>query len=81
MFIPYELNSKEHKTISLPLYLNKNTYMYSLALLAIFCLFNIEFDTREKALMVLGQIYGTELYWCLHRCLNTHSEDRNLIFI
>lgn len=81
MFVPHELNKNEHKSIHLPMILHQNSYMYSLALLSLFCLFNIPVDTRENASKVLEQLHGTELYWCLYRCLTHDDKNRRLLFI
>ena len=80
MFLPYELNI-EHSIMTLPLTLYTNCYMYSLGLLALFCLFNRAFKTRDEALNVLNQIVGIELYWCIGRCLVTNPQKRKLLFI
>jgi len=81
MFLPYELNKHDNKTIMLPKILSEKTYSYSLAVLALYCLFNIDINTRENAIDVLKQIEGTELYWCLNRCLSTQPKDRIILFI
>ena len=80
MFLPYELDN-EKLSISLPLKLHVNSYMYSLALLTLYCLFNITFKTRDDAVNVLNQIKGIELYWCIGRCLETNPYKRKLLFI
>lgn len=81
MFKPYELNPNEQTSIELPLTLHQNTYMYSLALLVIYSLFNISIETREKALIVLEQLRGTALFWCLNRCLTLDEKERILLII
>tara|TARA_Y100000748_G_scaffold188392_1_gene157704 strand:- start:1611 stop:2210 length:600 start_codon:yes stop_codon:yes gene_type:complete len=80
MFLPYELNS-ENDIVSLPVTLHCNSYMYSLGLLTLFCLFNISFKTHSDALTVLNQIIGIELYWCILRCLEINAQKRKLLFI
>lgn len=80
MFLPYELNP-ENSTISLPISIHYNSYIYSLGLLALFCLFNTEFKTHYDALNVLNQIVGIELYWCILRCLEINSKKRKILFI
>lgn len=80
MFLPYELNN-EDSILSLPLSMHVNCYMYSIALITLYCLFNIPFKTRDEALDILNQIVGIELYWCLERCLETNYSKRRLLFI
>jgi hypothetical protein len=80
MFLPYDLNN-EHSSIYLPLNIHPNSYMYSLALLTLYCLFNTPFKTRNEALGILNQIVSIELYWCISRCLETDSNKRKLLFI
>lgn len=80
MFLPYELHN-EQMSITLPLKLHVNCYMYSLSLLTLYCLFNTSFKTRQEALSVLNQIVGVELYWCIGRCLDTNPQKRKLLFI
>ena len=79
-FLPYEMGN-EQSSISLPLKLHINSYIYSLALLTLFCLFNTPFKTRSEALTILNQIPGIELYWCLCRCLKIVPDERKLLFI
>ena len=81
MFKPYKLNPKDHSSIKLPVVLHENVYMYSLALLTLYCVFNMRIDTREKAMKVLEQLRGTVLYWCLHRCLSLNEKDRCVLLI
>ena len=80
MFLPYELNP-ENSVISLPVSIHSNSYIYSLGLLTLFCLFNTSITTHYDALNVLNQIVGIELYWCILRCLETNAEKRKLLFI
>lgn len=80
MFLPYELNP-ENSTVSLPVTMHRNSYMYSLGLLTLFCLFNTPFKTHSDALNVLNQIVGIELYWCILRCLEIDAQKRKLLFI
>ena len=80
MFLPYELNP-ENTIVSLPASLHSNSYMYSLGLLTLFCLFNRPFKTHYDALSVLNQIIGIELYWCILRCLEINPQERKLLFI
>jgi hypothetical protein len=80
MFLPYELNP-ENSVISLPISIHYNSYMYSLGLLTLFCLFNTSIKTHYDALNVLNQIVGIELYWCILRCLEINAEKRKLLFI
>jgi len=79
-FLPYEIGN-DQLSIQLPLKLHINSYIYSLALLTLFCLFNTHFNTRAEALTVLNQITGIELYWCLSRCLEIEPKNRKLLFI
>jgi hypothetical protein len=80
MFLPYELGN-DTKTISLPLNIHINSYMYSLALLTLYCLFNTSFKTRDDALVILNQIPGVELYWLMSRCLEIDASERKLLYI
>lgn len=79
-FLPYEMGN-EQLSIQLPLKIHINSYIYSLALLTLFCLFNKKFNTRSDALIILNQIPGIELYWCLSRCLDIEPNNRKLLFI
>lgn len=80
MFLPYELNHSS--TIHLPLILPAaNTYPYSLAVLALYCLFDISMKSHDDTMVVLNQIEGTELYWCLSRCLSMDQKERIILFI
>ena len=71
----------EQLSIQLPLKVHINSYIYSLAILTLFCLFNTMFNSRAEALTVLNQITGIELYWCLSRCLEIEPKNRKLLFI
>ena len=79
-FLPYEMGN-ENIFIQLPLKIHVNSYIYSLALLTLFCLFNTHFNTHSDALIILNQIPGIELYWCLSRCLDIEPKKRKLLFI
>ena len=81
MFKPHKLNPKDNSSIELPVVLHENAYMYSLALLTLYCVFHMRVDTREKALKVLEQLRGTVLYWCLHRCLSLNEKERCVLMI
>ena len=80
LFLPYEMGN-EQLSIQLPLKVHINSYIYSLAILTLFCLFNTMFNSRAEALTVLNQITGIELYWCLSRCLDIEPKNRKLLFI
>ena len=80
LFLPYEMGN-EQLSIQLPLKVHINSYIYSLALLTLFCLFNTKFNTRGEALIILNQIPGIELYWCLSRGLDIEPKNRKLLFI
>ena len=80
MFLPYEMGN-DTETISLPLNIHINAYIYSLALLTLYCMFNTPFKTRDESLKILNQIPGIGIYWCMCRCLEINAKERILLYI
>ena len=88
LFLPPELKKK----LTLPLQVHNTSYMYSLALIIIYCLFgkattetvikeNIKTAVPKKSLASLDPIYPTKLYFFLLRCLLQNPLERKLIYI
>jgi hypothetical protein len=73
------------KINSIPSEVNYKIIYYSLAALAVYCLFNINITNTDINLIelnnILAPIEGTKLYWLLLRCLDNDVKRRVILYI
>jgi hypothetical protein len=73
------------KINSIPSEVNYKIIYYSLAALAVYCLFNINITNTDIDLIELNNILlpikGTKLYWLLIRCLDNDVKRRVILYV
>ena len=81
---PYDISAFMSPNVKtnqvLPLKVHFTEVYYSIGVILVFCLFNVNVEERTDIRNLLGPIYATRLYWFINKCLIREPHKRKLLF-